>query len=130
MSYGKRSQNFYGGRGSKVLTAVAVAAPVFQINQGQYQGVVKGALRLAFVNEKYPVKKIAQIADTSEATAKNWWEGRSTPIGLHLLRLIATVPELQSEVRRLTAMESALDPSFERELHGLFDTFQKIRKGK
>lgn len=126
MSYGKKAQNISGAEGAKVLPD----APVFQINQGEYQKRITGALRLAFVNDRFPVKKIAELADANEATAKNWWEGKSTPLGLNLLRLMATVPELHAEVRRLMAMGSDLDPMFEREMSKLVATFQRIQRGR
>lgn len=95
------------------------ALPIFEINQGQYTERVRGALQMAFARFGHPVKQLARCADVNITTAKNWWEGKSTPQGLHLLRLFATVPELQAEVRRLTGMMADGDPEFDRALNDL-----------
>lgn len=107
--------------------SAAAALPIFQINQGQFTERVKTALVLHFSRERNAHKRLAERADVNLGTAKNWLEGRSVPQGLHLLRLMATVPELGAEMRRLTGMMSDMDPEFERELHRMFDTYQRIR---
>ena len=105
-SHGKAGRNFRGGNGPMM------AAPVLALDQADYTSVIRETLQRAFASERNPVKRIAAAANTNIRTAKNWWEGRCTPGGLHLLKLMATVPAFQGEVRRLTAMESSLDPEF------------------
>lgn len=104
------------------------SALAFQITQAEYTARMTGALRLAFVNERMPVKKLADVAQSSIATAKNWWEQRNPPEGLYHLRLLAAVPEYQAEVRRLTNMQANMDPKFERDLVTLFRTWQERRE--
>lgn len=110
--------------------AQAQPAPAFAMTQGQYQETVSNVLRVAFGRQRHAVKQLARTAGTSASTAKNWLEGRSTPIGLHMLRLMATVPELQAEVRRLTAMEADLDPEFDREFHQLVASYTRMKAGR
>lgn len=126
MSYGKRVQKTYATTGHK-MSAVAAALPIYQINQGELTQKLRGALVLAFSRERHPVKRLAEVADTNVATAKNWLEGRSTPQALQLLRLMATVPEFQAEVRKLTAMEADMDPEFARDFQKLATAFQARR---
>lgn len=98
---------------------MSAALPIFAINQGEYTDRVRGALQTAFGRLGHPVKHLAKCADVNITTAKNWLDGRSTPQGLHLLRLFAMVPELQAEVRRLTGMMADGDPEFDRALNDL-----------
>ncbi|HYF35720.1 MAG TPA: hypothetical protein VD994_10550 [Prosthecobacter sp.] len=103
------------------------AALAFSITQAEYTKRTTGALRLAFINERMPVKRLAEVAQSSIATAKNWWEQRNPPEGLYQLRLLAAVPEYAAEVRRLTNMQANLDPEFERDLSRLFTQWQRVR---
>lgn len=103
------------------------SALAFQITQAEYIARTTGSLRLAYVNERMPIKKLADDAGSSVATAKNWWEQRNAPEGLYHLRLLATVPEYQAEVRRLTNMQADMDPEFERDLARLLQTYQQKR---
>jgi hypothetical protein len=116
-------QKTYGAGAHKMSAAIAL--PIFQINQGQFTERVRTALVLHFSRERNAHKRLAERADVNVGTAKNWLEGRSVPQGLHLLRLMATVPELQAEVRRLCAMEADCDPELEREIHDLFRVWQR-----
>lgn len=52
------------------------------------------------------------------------------PDALHFLRLMATIPELQGEVRRLAGMESDIDPEFARDLTHAFQTYQRLSERK
>jgi hypothetical protein len=105
----------------------AAAALAFQITQAEYTKRATGALRLAFINERMPVKKLAEVAQSSIATAKNWWEQRNPPEGLYQLRLLAAVPEYAAEVRRLTNMQANMDPEFERDLQRLVTQYQRMK---
>jgi len=101
---------------------------VHQLSSDDLGGIVASVLRNAFGDEKSAIKRIMDSAQCNERAAKNWYAGKNAPNALYLLRLIATVPELQAEVRRLTAMESDLDPHFERALSAAMTLFQKLRK--
>jgi hypothetical protein len=122
MSHGKGSRKLWA-ESERKMTALA-----FAIGQHEYTQLIGNALRKAFQHERHAVKRIAEIANCNEATARNWYELKVTPHGLHLSRLVAAVPELQAEWRRLCAMESDLDPEFERELHGLIRAYQKVKE--
>lgn len=106
------------------------AALAFKITHGEYTKRITGQLRVAFANDRYPVKKIADVAECSVATAKNWWEQRCAPEGLHLARLVAVVPEVGGEYRRITNMETDLDPELERDVLQLQLTASRILAAK
>ena len=123
MSFVKIHRNV---RGSDPL--MGKAAPVLAIGQAEFEAVVSNALQAAFGHLRNPVKALAKVANKNERTAENWYTGKCAPNGLALLQLMAQVPELQAEVRRLTAMESDLDPRLERQLHETFLLFQQTRQ--
>lgn len=106
------------------------SASVLKLGQNELAQAVGRALRSAFGSESAPIKRIANAANSNERAAKNWYEGRNCPDALYLLRLIATVPELQAEVRRLTGMVGDLDPEFERDFLRLMSTYQRKRDGE
>lgn len=102
-------------------------APILTMDQFDYQRTVSGVLKGAFGQERHGAKKLAEAAGTNVSTAKNWLDEKSTPQGLHLLRLIATVPELQSEVLRLAAIETAMPAEFEKAVLGLVHSYRRIK---
>lgn len=105
----------------------SVNALALRIDQFDFTDRICGAIREAASRSPSGVKLIARAANANTRTVENWLAKRSTPDGLHLVRLMATVPEVQAEVRRLAAMESDLDPSFERDLNALITAYQRIR---
>lgn len=117
MSHGKNGRNFTPKRGSR-MSAVAVA-PIYGLDQRQYQRTVNRTLRLVVSNERNAAKRIADIAGTTLHAAKNWLSDRCTPGAFHLARLRAAFPELDSELRRLEGMDAENDPAFARELADL-----------
>lgn len=102
-------------------------APILTMDQFDYQRTVSGALKSAFGQERHGAKKLAGAAGTNVSTAKNWLDERSTPQGLHLLRLMATVPEMASAIRHLTAMTDT-DPEFARDFMRAMQTFQRVQE--
>ena len=130
-SQGKFGQKYRGTSRSTVKRDSRMnAALAFQINHGEYTKRITGAIRLAFVNDRAPVKKIADAADCSVATARNWWEQRCAPEGLHLMRLEVMVPEVAAEARRIRGMESTMDPELERDLMQLYQTAARIKASR
>ncbi len=107
---------------------VTLALPIFEINQGQYTERVRDALGTAFGRFRNPDKQLARAADCNVHTAKNWLAGKSSPQGLHLLRLLAAVLELQAEVRRLTGMIADGDPDVQRVINDLVTVELRRRK--
>lgn len=89
------------------------------LDQHGMAGIVSEALRKAYGREKSAAKTIARAANTNERTARNWLEGRALPNFMSTLRLMATTPELRSEVARITAMQAELDPEAERAVSAL-----------
>lgn len=83
------------------------------------------SLREAFGETNAAVKRIAAVANCNERAARNWLEGRNPPTLLYAMRLMAHVPQLQGEMRRLAAMESSLDPNFERAMSQAIQLFQQ-----
>jgi DNA-binding transcriptional regulator YiaG len=99
------------------------------LNMGQYEftEAICDAIRRAIELDPFGVKTIARAANANIRTVENWAAKRSTPDGLHLVRLMATVPEVQAEVRRLAAMDADLDPEFERDLARVLEGYQRLK---
>ncbi len=91
-------------------------APIDEIGTNDFTEICGDALYTAFGRFSAPIKRIAQVANVNERTAKNWWEKKCAPGPIHTLRLMAHVPEFQGRMRELTAMEADLDPELERSL--------------
>lgn len=102
--------------------------PIMRMGTNQLTLVWSQELKREFGEDKHAAKKIARLADTNVRTAENWLYGHNTPDLLHALRLMAKVPGLAGEMRRLMAMESDLDPEFERDFHKLVETFTRARE--
>ena len=100
--------------GAKSLTSLA---PIFELDQFQYQSFVTTWLRKEVANDRSPTKTLMRVAGAAHGTAKNWLQGTATPNGLHLARLRASYPQFNSELRKLEGMERDLDPMFERALN-------------
>lgn len=94
-------------------------ALALDLDQHDAAALLGSALRKAYGNERASAKVIAFRAKTNERTARNWLEGRCLPDFMNTLRLMATTPELRSEVARLTAMQMDLDPDAERAMSAL-----------
>lgn len=78
--------------------------PVFSTTAEDFAALTRAALCRAFSRFRCPAKTLAKAADVSTGAAKAWLEGRATPQARHFLKLVAIVPELEEEVRRLTGM--------------------------
>lgn len=114
---GKRSEN-------ERMTALAL-----RIGQGEFTDRICDAIRRSVSHDPSGVKAVARAANANVRTVENWFAKRSTPAGLHLVRLMATMPEVQSEVRRLASMESDLDPAFERDFNTLVTSYMRLKGG-
>ena len=95
---------------------MGLAAPVFAIDQFQFQSFVTTWLRREVANDRSPTKTTARVAGSAIGTAKKWLDGTSTPNGLHLARLRAAFPAFRAELDKIEGMERELDPMFERAL--------------
>jgi hypothetical protein len=111
------------------MSALQRLAPVHEIGQHAFDQYINAAIRRGLANDRNPVKTLAAAGDVNIGTSKNWWEGRNTPQSFQLLKLMARIPELAAEVRRLTAMETDIHPEFERDLAQAFATFQRLTGG-
>lgn len=89
-------------------------APIDAIGTNEFTEICGDALYAAFGRMSAPIKRIAQVANVNERTAKNWWEKKCAPGPIHTLRLMAHVPEFQGRMRELAAMERDIDPDFQR----------------
>jgi hypothetical protein len=99
--------------------------PIDTLGQNELDKAHGEILRTAFGAASAPIARIAEIANVNERTAKNWYEGKCSPGLLSALRLMAHVPEYQGEMRRLAAMESDIDPNFERAMSEAITLFQQ-----
>jgi hypothetical protein len=102
-------------------------APVMALSQNDLASTIGETLRRVFGTERHASKRLAQITGASNRSAENWIAGENAPDAFHLLRLMATVPELASEIRRLTAMTDT-DPEFARDFARAMRTFQRVQE--
>lgn len=102
------------------------AAPALTIDRFEYTETMSSAIKRA--TDRIGLKGVARAASCNMRSVENWCQGVHTPNGLQLLRLMATVPEVQAEVRRLAAMEADLDPTFERDMDALMRTYWRIKE--
>lgn len=103
------------------------AAPILTMGQHELTETLTGALRSAFEGQNASVKQAARAANANVETAKSWWNARSCPDALHLLRMMATIPAVRAEVRRLVGMHNDLDPEFERDMLAMMGRFAQLR---
>ncbi len=94
-------------------------ARVFDLDQFQYQTLVTDCLRKEAANDRSAAKSLAEAAGASPATAKNWLKGNSVPIGLHMSRLRARFPKLDTELAKIEGRIGEFEPEAERKLNEL-----------
>lgn len=121
MSFSRNDQNVRGGQ--------RVNASVLQMKQGEFTETFGDLVGNLIARVPGGCKGFARLVNTNVRTVENWRNKRSTPTALNLLVMMATVPEVQAEVRRLTGMEADMDPMFERDLQQLFKTYQRVHGG-
>jgi len=121
-SFAEASADASGGRSA----AAADEAPIDDIGTNEFTEICGDALWQAFGRLSAPVKRIAQVANVNERTAKNWYEKKCAPGPIHTLRLMAHVPEFQGEMRRLAGMERDLDPDFARTMSEMVRLAQRM----
>lgn len=92
-------------------------APIFDLDQHEYQSFVTTWLRKEVANDRSPVKALAEAAGSSVAAAKHWHGGDATPQGIYMSRLRARFPRFDAEMRRLEGMQSEMSPEFGRALN-------------
>lgn len=102
-------------------------AEVLALSRTAVKDRLAAAMRAAVANSNAPAKALARLADVNAATAKNWLAGKHPPGAVNLLTMLARVPELRAEVRRLTAMEAGIDPEFERDLSAVIAAASRLR---
>lgn len=73
---------------------------------------VSDALKRAIGDDRNATKKLARIANTSQATARNWLEGKNAPGLAHFIRVCRAIPSLKGVALRLLEADDALDPEF------------------
>jgi len=106
-------------------TVKAGEAPILRLSKAEAVSALVLPLRLAVAESRAPAKALARLAGCNPAAAKNWLQGRAAPNAVHLLTLLARVPEFQGEVRRLAGMEGAGEPGVERALAELVRQYQR-----
>jgi hypothetical protein len=105
-------------------------APILTMDTGDTTEALLGAIRDHFDGSHSPVKRLARIANCNTRSAENWWHGKNLPDVVHFLRLMAQIPELAAEVRRLTGLREDADPEFEQALHKAMAIFMRRRGGE
>lgn len=104
-------------------------APILAMTQADLNSCFHEAVVLEFGSKRAPTRQLADAAGSNIRAAKNWYEGNNTPDLLHALKLAVTVPAWRAELRRILAMDAALDPDVERALSDLVRRFPSIAKG-
>ena len=122
MSRGSLTRRFCG--------EFTVNAPALAIGQDEFTTAIGDAIRRAAARHPFGFKFIQRAANANSRTVENWAAKLSAPSGLYLVRLMATVPEVQAEVRRLAAMEADFDPEMQRDLLQLMQTTSRLMQAK
>ncbi len=103
---------------------------IFEISAREGAELCSLVVRNHYANHASPIKQFARDQDINEHTARNIYEGRNAPSFHTLLKMVATIPELASEVRRLTGLLEDLDPEFDRALSRVMQEFDKMKARK
>lgn len=117
-STGTNPRNIIRGRDTRAL-------PAYEITQGDWLKASQTAMQAHVGDDRSGAKKLADILECSPRTAENYLQGRTAPSGLHFLRALASIPEFQAEVRRLSAMQADMDPEFDRAAMALLQVYQR-----
>lgn len=96
------------------------------IDYSTYVDRLGEATMLAAARMAGGVKALARHANTNERTIENIIQKRSGANGFTLLKLM-TVPEIQTEVRRLVGMEADLDPELEQYMSQMIGRYQRMK---
>lgn len=131
MSRSESGQVPYLEKGQDLVSAVATAdrAPIQDMDNSQFQGVVTSIIRRVFGAERHAAKRLSEAAGVTVETAKNWLKADvpTTPQGLHLMRLMATVPELQAEMLRLAAIQTTMPAEFEQAFLAAARVYRRVK---
>lgn len=131
MSRSESGQVPYLEKGQGLVNAVATAdrAPIQDMDNSQFQGVVTSIIRRVFGAERHAAKRLSEAAGVTVETAKNWLKADvpTTPQGLHLMRLMATVPELQAEMLRLAAIQTTMPAEFEQAFLAAARVYRRVK---
>ncbi len=90
-----------------------------QVTKRSALRLVSQALQSSLAEASAPIKRIARIAEVDRKTAAAWFYGHSAPSLHHRLNLMAEIPELAGEVRRVTQMERELHDDLQRDIAAL-----------
>ena len=101
-------------------------APIHGMNERGFAQVVGDALQAHYGPLKSAAKRCANDAGASVQSAKNWLGGMCAPSAIYLKRLECKVPGLAAEMRRLQAMQSELNPDYQRDLSAFIQLLQSI----
>lgn len=102
------------------------SSAALDLDYNTYVDRIGDATMLAAARMVGGVKALARHANTNERTIENIIQKRSGANGFTLLKLM-TIPEIQTEVRRLVGMEADLDPELERDLSQLITRYQRMK---
>lgn len=131
MSRQEKGQETYLEKGHGLVNASITSerAPIQDMDGNQFQRVVTSIIRQVFGAERHAAKRLSEAAGVTVETAKNWLKADipTTPQGLHLMRLMATVPELQAEMLRLTAIETTMPAEFEQAFLAAARVYRRIK---
>lgn len=128
-SEGNKLNNSNGPYARQVRVPDTRTIPAYELTQGDWLKISADAMKRHVQGFESEAKRLADILKCSPRTAENYLQARTAPSGLHLLRALASIPEFEAEVRRISAMETNSDPHLERAMSALVNAYQR-RKGE
>lgn len=97
----------------------------FGLTQLEWNEISAEAMRRHVGNDRSGAKLIADRLECSPRTAENYLQAKTAPSGIHFLRALAVIPEFQAEVRRISQMQTDMDPELERATAALLQAYQR-----
>jgi hypothetical protein len=119
--HGDRRGNFRGD---------CTQAEAFGLSTNDWNKISAQALNDHAAVERLSAKELAIKIGCNDRTIENYLQGRTAPSGVYFLKCLAAIPEFQSRVLRLCALERDCDPEAERARSELIRAAQKYADAK
>lgn len=102
----------------------------FGLSTNEWNKISAAALNEHAETERLSAKEMAIKIGCNDRTLENYLQGRTAPSGVYFLKCLAAIPEFQSRVMRLCALERDCDPEAERARSDLIRAAQKYADAK
>lgn len=97
----------------------------FGLSTNDWNKISADALNEHAETERLTAKEMAIKIGCNDRTLENYLQGRTAPSGVYFLKCLAAIPEFQSRVMHLCALERDCDPEAERARSELIRAAQK-----